>query len=449
MAFGFKKKNKVEQNQRIGVYTDMPNMMQSNQAVPNQTVQSAYDPSVINDVQEYPEESFDNYLFTGDGAEDVAISVQQQSSYNPSNIFSQPSEENNTNRFDPTQSYQKTSDDHLIADETDNVYASMESTEQSLRFDYTKQTVPVNQTDSAQLNSVPHLSESSQRTLNPTGANETFVPQGGSAEQVQQEAQPQSSLFPPQQAVSAQQENTGVKIPRKKRFGKRKKKQERVLPASTPEPKNVESTIQVSNRIAKLEQEKKIVEKGDIDSISTLEIINIKRLVPVKDFPLQTKDDNYIQLLEIEGQELSSMTYDERQLVIGSFYQWLNSFTYDWQFETTTLPTDTRSQSMNFRQLLQKLQEELFEAERQGSSERKITQLKEREKLIRNSLFLEDIVADSLYNSEFIMWVYADTIEELDLIVRRAPLGIIKPKVISSEKKRQLIKQYYNQNEKV
>ena len=87
-----------------------------------------------------------------------------------------------------------------------------------------------------------------------------------------------------------------------------------------------------------------------------------------------------------------------------------------------------------------------------GISENRMEQLKDRESILMQNILSEEAVEQELYNAEFLIWLYGDTIEDLHRQVRKAQTsgnGDFVPVIVSASKKEQILKQYNNQNEKV
>lgn len=83
---------------------------------------------------------------------------------------------------------------------------------------------------------------------------------------------------------------------------------------------------------------------------------------------------------------------------------------------------------------------------------RRYMQLHDRELLLRNEIQVEESIQQEIYNTEFILWLFAPTTTELDDLVRKAKSygnNDFVPQEITRVKKEQIIKQFNNMNEKV
>ncbi|WP_373756973.1 hypothetical protein [Streptococcus ferus] len=188
------------------------------------------------------------------------------------------------------------------------------------------------------------------------------------------------------------------------------------------------------------------------DLLSTIDLLDTAAILyDVKDHPIKIVNGytSYLQFMEVKGKDLNSLSPNERKRTIANFEMWLSEFTDPVTFESTTLPTNTRKQSSESKRILDNVRREMNVP---GISQRRYQQLRERETLLMQNIEAEDEVQRQLYNAEFILWLYADTIEDLARQVRKAETSgnnDFIPSLVSDDKKIQIIKQFNNQNEKV
>ena len=85
------------------------------------------------------------------------------------------------------------------------------------------------------------------------------------------------------------------------------------------------------------------------------------------------------------------------------------------------------------------------------SDDRKRLQLNQRHDILVQNIIKQEVVADRQYNTEFFIWIFGDSLEELENNVRTAQEASFSftPHFVSVEKKEQILKQYYNYNEVV
>ncbi|KXT83144.1 hypothetical protein ACVRXQ_06595 [Streptococcus panodentis] len=188
------------------------------------------------------------------------------------------------------------------------------------------------------------------------------------------------------------------------------------------------------------------------DFLSTVELLDTKAILSnVKGQPIALENgySGYLQIMEVRGKDLNSLSDNERQRTIQNFRKWNSEITFDYLFESTTLPTDTSEQIIESRRILNEVRREMSKT---GISENRMEQLKDRESILMQNILSEEAVEQELYNAEFLIWLYGDTIEELHRQVRKAQTsgnGDFVPVIVSANKKEQILKQYNNQNEKV
>ena len=188
------------------------------------------------------------------------------------------------------------------------------------------------------------------------------------------------------------------------------------------------------------------------DFLSTVDLIDTKAILTnVKGQPIALDNgySGYLQIMEVRGKDLNSLSDNERQRTIQNFRKWNSEITFDYLFESTTLPTDTSEQIIESRRILNEVRREMSKT---GISQNRMNQLRDRESLLMQNILSEEAVEQELYNAEFLIWLYGDTIEDLQKQVRKAQTsgnGDFVPQIVSAGKKEQILKQYNNQNEKV
>ena len=180
--------------------------------------------------------------------------------------------------------------------------------------------------------------------------------------------------------------------------------------------------------------------------LDTKAILNNVKGQPIA---LENGYSGYLQIMEVRGKDLNSLSDNERQRTIQNFRKWNSEITFDYMFESTTLPTDTSEQIIESRRILNEVRREMSKT---GISENRMEQLKDRESILMQNILSEEAVEQELYNAVFLIWLYGDTIEDLHRQVRKAQTsgnGDFVPVIVSASKKEQILKQYNNQNEKV
>ncbi|MDO4667065.1 MAG: hypothetical protein Q4A90_04425 [Streptococcus sp.] len=185
------------------------------------------------------------------------------------------------------------------------------------------------------------------------------------------------------------------------------------------------------------------------DLHSCVELLDVKSIIDNRQAYIQLVDYGYLQLMEIPGKDLGSLSYNEIRRTIDNFEKWLTDFNTDIQIETTTLPTNTDTQMMDLRHHLSLVRQEKAKL---LPDSRRYLQLLDREMILRQELQVEESIQQEIYNTEFILWLFAPTTSELDDLVRKAKSygnNDFVPQDITRIKKEQIIKQFNNMNEKV
>ena len=194
-------------------------------------------------------------------------------------------------------------------------------------------------------------------------------------------------------------------------------------------------------------QDKKKEKQEYFDLNSCVELLDVKSIIDNRQAYIQLVDYGYLQLMEIPGKDLGSLSYNEIRRTIDNFEKWLTDFNTDIQIETTTLPTNTDSQIMDLRHHLSLVRQEKAKL---LPDSRRYLQLMDRENWLRNEIQVEENIQQEIYNTEFILWLFAPTTTELDDLVRKAKsYNDFVPRDITRIKKEQIIKQFNNMNEKV
>lgn len=185
------------------------------------------------------------------------------------------------------------------------------------------------------------------------------------------------------------------------------------------------------------------------DLHSAVELIDVKNIINNHKAYIELVDYGYLQLMEISGKDLGSLSYNEVNRTLDNFEKWITDFNTNVQIEVTTLPTDTTTQIADLRHHLSLVRQEKAKL---SPTSRRYYQLEDRERLLHNNMQVEESIQQEIYNTEFILWLFAPSTSEMDELVRKAKTygnNDFVPQDISLAKKEQIIKQYNNMNEKV
>lgn len=187
------------------------------------------------------------------------------------------------------------------------------------------------------------------------------------------------------------------------------------------------------------------------DINSSVEVVEPKQLLDNQKHDIALKDDYYMQLLEIPGKDLPSLSQNEVARTLFNFEVWLSTFSSDFHIEATKLPVNTDPQIQHLQKCLSDLR---FEMRNCSPDSRRYQQLLDREQRLILEIFEEETLSksDKMYNMEFLLWLIADTTSELDDMVYRAKTSgnnDFLPTEISPKKKTQVLSQFYNMNDKL
>lgn len=190
-------------------------------------------------------------------------------------------------------------------------------------------------------------------------------------------------------------------------------------------------------------------DQESIDVTSSIFDLDYKRIMPVRNEPIEMTDGSFMQLMSVSGKDLDTLSEAEVVRTLRNFETWLSTFTDDFQFLSTTLPTNTASQQTELRRHLSQVRTEKASV---TPGSRRHLQLEDRERKLLENIHIEEQIQDEIYNAEFVLFLYGPTLAELEDTVRRAQSkgnNDFVPRHISREKKIQILKQYNNQNEKL
>lgn len=243
-----------------------------------------------------------------------------------------------------------------------------------------------------------------------------------------------------------------VKVERPK---KEKKKKERRFVLIKPK-EQVARPVRQNRRLEALANTNEVVEFTDRKEMR--DFLSTIKLMPIKGMMMNTRQQpllmangyaKYMQIMEIRGKDLYRISPNELKRTIANFEMWLNQMNGDLTFETTKLPTDTSEQVIEINRLRHEV---MLEQNKTDKSQKELYQLQERQRLLDNQLMAEEAVEAELYNTEYLLFLFDDTLEGLQRQVYRAMTSgnnDFVPKLVSAEKKAQIYKQYNNPNEKV
>ena len=201
------------------------------------------------------------------------------------------------------------------------------------------------------------------------------------------------------------------------------------------------------------------------DFLDTVAITDVKSILygyPNQPIRLANGYSGYVQIFEVFGQDIQAMSNEEQAAIKVGFTLFLSGTAFDMMIQTTKLPTDVSSQSNELLRLLDEVKQEQNAPEliiNDGDDidtisrkERLVYQLRQREDILEKQNTSSNKSLRSIkQNIEFFIWVFGDTLAEIDSNTRTtltiASSHGFAPKVVSVEKKEELLTQYYNFND--
>lgn len=181
--------------------------------------------------------------------------------------------------------------------------------------------------------------------------------------------------------------------------------------------------------------------------LDTVKASNIKSILTnVRGAPIALSNGfGYMQNLRVQGKDVFSSSPAEKVEFISGYKQWLDAIDFDFTEITTRLPTDTRTQILELKNKLEIVIQQLLLP---NLDERVRVQLEIRRDGLINSIKVLEVVEREHFNTEFFITYHGRTLEELNYKTRVALSAstTFKPKMISVEKKEQLITILYDPN---
>ena len=183
--------------------------------------------------------------------------------------------------------------------------------------------------------------------------------------------------------------------------------------------------------------------------ISWLKIAPYKRIIDNKGQYIELADDRgYMQIFEIPGKDIDGLGEEEKQNTLVNYNTWLVQFQYGFSFYLTKLPTNTQKQIEYLQLCLYRNKQDL----KKTSNPRIKAQLQDKIAILESNIQTEKQIQKEIYNSEFLLFLFGRSIKELDDITYKATsygnMDFI-PKVVTKDKKEQILEQFNNMNEKL
>ena len=177
------------------------------------------------------------------------------------------------------------------------------------------------------------------------------------------------------------------------------------------------------------------------DFLDTVAITDVKSILygyPNQPIRLANGYSGYVQIFEVFGQDIQAMSNEEQAAIKVGFTLFLSGTAFDMMIQTTKLPTEL-------------IVNDGDDIDTISRKERLVYQLRQREDILKTKYLVQQVIAINQQNIEFFIWVFGDTLAEIDSNTRTtltiASNHGFTPKVVSVEKKEELLTQYYNFND--
>lgn len=188
----------------------------------------------------------------------------------------------------------------------------------------------------------------------------------------------------------------------------------------------------------------------------TLDLIPYKRFVD--DDIIELKGDRsylsgYINLFEITGKSINTMAIQELQNTLSDYGDWIVYYGNDFSIQTTNLPINVDSQIEYLKNNISHVSKLIkVEQGKVNVNKRKVEQLNTRYTLLQRALEKQELIRDQVYNTEYILYIYSDDLNDMKRKTIRAMQGSTPSfnlKVCSKQKKAQILERFYNMNSKL
>lgn len=178
---------------------------------------------------------------------------------------------------------------------------------------------------------------------------------------------------------------------------------------------------------------------------SILELFNYKKITNDDDHLIVAKNGTFIDLLNIEGHGVWSLTRDQQDVLLAHFHYFLQVFLPDNKFLITPFPVDTSSQKSYWGMRYIKVSDQL----RVEQNSNRIRQLQTQLRYIKNKQEQNFAVERKLRSAEFFMILFGKTKQEIrerrNAAINSGGMALIMSQ-LSLEKKRQILFRINNLN---
>lgn len=141
------------------------------------------------------------------------------------------------------------------------------------------------------------------------------------------------------------------------------------------------------------------------------ELLNYKGFTENKDhfLVLKDSDDGYAELLNIRGQGIGTLSFNQQKQLIEGYHDFLSMYLEDMQIMISPFPTDTSVQRSNTLKRYNQLSERIAQEKNQSKKMQLLTRLR----YVKDQLQTLKSVERELFNQDFILILFAKNQREL------------------------------------
>lgn len=170
-------------------------------------------------------------------------------------------------------------------------------------------------------------------------------------------------------------------------------------------------------------------------SASVLKLFNYKAIDDDKDHLIIARDDSYIDMLNIQGHGVRSLTYDQQTDLLSDYHRFLQVFLPDHKYLITPFPIDTSTQKTFWGQRYIKVSDQL----RHETNPIKARQLQTQLRYIKVKQEQNILVEQQLRSEEFFLIIFGkdkESIrEERDSALNTGGIALIMNQLTLAKKK--------------
>lgn len=183
-------------------------------------------------------------------------------------------------------------------------------------------------------------------------------------------------------------------------------------------------------------------------SASILKLFNYKAIDDDNDHLIIAHDGSYIEMLNIRGHGVGTLTYDQQDYLLSDYHRFLQVFLPDHKYLITPFPVDTSTQKSFWGQRYIKVSNQL----RHESNQIRLRQLQTQLRYIKVTQKNNILVEQQLRSEEFFLILFGkdkETIrEERDTAMNSGGIALITNQ-LTLEKKKEILFRINNLNTEI